>query len=1062
MIMKQVPGALPVYMVYDKLDRLVMTQDGEQRTTNKWAYTKYDYLNRPVITGIYTHSGVADQTAMTGLISSVNLSETYDGTGTHGYSNIVFPTASTEILTVTYYDNYKFKSVLAAGTGFDYKSNELTGQETVEWTRIKGLVTGTRNKVLNSTVYLSTVNYYDAKYRLIQSITHNNHRTAANTDLDVVTNVYDFVQLLESRLSHTRAGATYKIKRRFVYDHAGRVLKLYHLIGTDITKEVLLYENVYNKTGQLISKKLHSRNNETAKQIVDYRYNIRGWLQKINDVETPDEADLFKMSLNYNTPSSNGGLAQFNGNISEIAWNTAGADKQSYGYSYDQLNRLTNANYFNQSRPGNNTRFNEAISQYDLNGNIQKLTRNGKKDASNFGLMDDLQYAYTGNQLTKVDDAIVKNDLEGGFKELVKTTNEYLYNNNGAMKRDDNKGLTSIIYNHLNLPQRVERSATEYIIYTYDATGRKLSQQVFGATPKTTDYIGEFIYEDNVLKFVNHDEGRVINVGSVAPEYQYHLKDHLGNVRLTFTENKTTSSYLATMETDRQATEQGIFKGYTNGVRSPMPIENHTTSGTYSQLLNGGNGSQVGLAKSLAVNVGDIVDLEVYAKYEEPAGSGNSPAGLRNALISAFGISASGPTPMDGSQALNAFNQSYPTGILAGTSGYPYEDATAPKAYLNYILFDENFVLQDFGFDQIGLNAKQVGVTPVVPHDYMNLHVKVKKKGYLYVYLSNEQAVPTNVYFDDFKINHHTSIEQFDDYYPFGLTFNSYTRENTTAQDYKYNGKELQDELNLNWLDYGARMYDPTISRWMAVDPKSELARRWSPYTYCYNNPLIFVDPDGMFGDLYNLNGQHIGNDGNDDNKVYLANTQSDQQLDQEQTQASIESGLLVTELDVRNGTPSVDLVPIGNDELNTNATLATIRESEGHGTPTGYNTQYGGKTFDSYADHPREAVTKWGKTSTAAGAYQFLAGTWDAHSSKLGLKDFSPANQDKAAIAEISMVKGAMDLVKKGDYETALPKLSGKWTSLPGGKHQWKGFSNSIFLKHRANELLGKSIVGK
>ncbi len=86
---------------------------------------------------------------------------------------------------------------------------------------------------------------------------------------------------------------------------------------------------------------------------------------------------------------------------------------------------------------------------------------------------------------------------------------------------------------------------------------------------------------------------------------------------------------------------------------------------------------------------------------------------------------------------------------------------------------------------------------------------------------------------------------QTEDYYPFGLTFNQQTREGTQPQNYLYNGKELQTDLDLNWTDYGARMYDAAIGRWYVVDPLASKFPNHSPYTYTVNNPINAIDPDG-------------------------------------------------------------------------------------------------------------------------------------------------------------------------------------------------------------------------
>ncbi|MEA1786099.1 RHS repeat-associated core domain-containing protein [Arenibacter sp. GZD96] len=149
-----------------------------------------------------------------------------------------------------------------------------------------------------------------------------------------------------------------------------------------------------------------------------------------------------------------------------------------------------------------------------------------------FGTMDDLTYSYNGNQLKAVDDNIAASAAQG-FVDGAELATEYSYDGNGNMTSDANKGITAIAYSHLNLPTQIT-FATGNISYIYDATGTKMRKTV--STGATTDYAGNYVYENGTLQFFNHAEGYVEPDGSGGYDYVYQYKDQIENVRLSYSD----------------------------------------------------------------------------------------------------------------------------------------------------------------------------------------------------------------------------------------------------------------------------------------------------------------------------------------------------------------------------------------------------------------------------------------------------------------------------------------------------------------------------------------------
>ncbi|MBB6499989.1 DUF6443 domain-containing protein [Pedobacter cryoconitis] len=481
-IEKKIPGKGWDYIIYNQLDQVVLTQDGNQRANNQWLFTKYDALGRVIITGLYTDaSSRAAIQSTVDVQPGINLPlwEQTDNANSNGlgigYTNLSFPTAGIAYYHgINFYDDYDFYN----NTFGQPSSSQVAGERT------KGQLTGTRVTVLGTSTMLLTTRYYDEEGRVIQTKAEN-HLGGS----DIVDNIYDFAgELTASTRTHSANGATTVIATRQAYDHMGR--KKATMESINGATEVVLNKLDYNEIGQLIKKSVHSTDGATTfLQNSNYAYNERGWLKG-------NTSDQFSYKLGYDTLST----PQYNGNIASQNWGTG----NQFVYSYDKLNRLISGTSTGVTM--------SEVQSYDLMGNISSLSRDGGAAGV---------YSYTGNRLTSI---------TGGPL----TTGTYSYDANGNTTTDGRNGVT-FTYNVLNLPLTVTKAGLN-LAYLYDASGNKLKKTSNGTS---RDYIGGIEYNGTAIDLIHNEEGIARKIGTDY-SYEYNLSDNLGNIRYTFHVNPVT------------------------------------------------------------------------------------------------------------------------------------------------------------------------------------------------------------------------------------------------------------------------------------------------------------------------------------------------------------------------------------------------------------------------------------------------------------------------------------------------------------------------------------------
>jgi len=544
-IAKKIPGAEWIYCVYDNADRLIFTQDGENRKKNEWQFSIPDAFGRIVLTGTckYSLNYAADKPLGNNVVKATfntgrtNLADSYIISGI-----TLSEMSDMQLLSANYYDNYTFMGMTEIPDNSDTQYNPEAGLDTRYTGGYTGLLTGTVTAQLaaDGTVaspYLYSVMYYDYRGRLIQ--TKSNTHLSEGIKKEYIA--YNFTgQPTGRKLIYAAAGKPTQTEiYNYTYDHAGRLTKEVHqLNGRGV---VPIIRNTYDELGRLKTNTKGGRKDLRSK----YTYNIRSWVHSIRN-------PLFKETLFYNDYSR--GI--YNGNISAMRWKLASeTDTRNYVFYYNNLSWLTFAKY----RENNATNYKYQTSYtYDKQGNIKTLQRYGKTGTNTYGLIDNLTLSHSGNQLLKVEDTAANNSLaeSADFKNYANKPVEYTYNDNGAMTQDLNKGISNIQYNLLNLPGIIDMltpTTEARNEYTYSATGQKLkavrkSNPNYPSVPvtgtavnvslltviQTTDYVDNLIYEGGILKRILIDAGYIEN-----GKYHYYVTDHLGSNRLVVSGNGT-------------------------------------------------------------------------------------------------------------------------------------------------------------------------------------------------------------------------------------------------------------------------------------------------------------------------------------------------------------------------------------------------------------------------------------------------------------------------------------------------------------------------------------------
>jgi RHS repeat-associated protein len=827
-------------------------------------------------------------------------------------------------LSYHYFDNYNFPGVKAFDNAYNNHQAYLPSDPDVEpiekSVRTLSMATGSKVRVLGSSAFLLTTVYYNEEGEVIQTLGDNYKQGQ-----DIVTLQYHFDgRVLSSYTKHNVPGGTFDgfgILTKNVYDKIGRIKTLLKKYGPSGFKKIADY--AYDELGHLKSRKLGKKPlTEDPLETINYSYNAYGTMTGINKdyalstIDADQYNNYFGLYLDYENFDSKFASARYDHLITGLIWKSQGDNTpRKFDYGYDNAGRLTKADFVQKNTPSagswSNSQFDfsETDIEYDENGNLKQLNRKGVVPGNSSALyVDKLQYTYKtvasgewSNQLLKVFDnspgiGSTGNGKLGDFKDEVynSNTDDYTFDANGNLVKDNNKKIRNgsqdgIIYNHMDKPEKITIENGSTVEFFYDAAGIKLAKKITpqSGPARTTYYIGEFVYLDNDLQFLLHEEGRVRIMtpeNSVSPlgaaakivtgndqfvvgkwgVYEYFIKDHLGSVRMVLTEETHKEVYLNTMETASAGEENQLFGKVDNNGNPTSDNEVIATrldavgwSGhtKISKLFTTSSSTtnSIGPNMLLKVMAGDYITAETEYQYNAPTSTGHNDIlnSVVNSLIGGFAGSGASNVVKDAAGNIQTAFQN-PSGPIYSylTSSRPAPGTNQPKAYLNYLFFDENF-------NYVSSVSGATIVNPSV-NFIQALNLRAPKNGYAFIFLSNESDLV--VQFDNFKVIHERSaIVEESHYYAHGLKIAGISSRaySKLPNNYGFQGEFAEFEEESGYDEFELRMFDVQIGRWIQNDPYDEFA---SGYVGMGNDPVNNVDVDGgSIGGLAAIAGAIIG-----------------------------------------------------------------------------------------------------------------------------------------------------------------------------------------------------------